>query len=335
MTDAPKIYALHENPDWFPPFAEAFAAEGLPMEEWLVTEGTLDLDAAPPEGIFWSRISASSHTREHGLTKDYARAVLAWLEAYGRRVVNGRRVLELEMSKVDQLTALRAAGIDTPRTMAAVGRGQILAAARDFPVPFVTKHNQGGKGLGVRRFDGYHDLEAYVHGEEYEEPVDGITLIQEYVKAADGGITRVEIVGHELVYAVRGDTERGGFQLCPADACAIDPGTGRPIMPPGATISMAPDDEVGLFSLREGYADEPIVAQYIDFTRRHGIEVTGIENIRTADGRTLTYDVNTNTNYNSDVEAAAPKSGPREIARHLGRLLADGYPAVAAMPAVR
>ncbi|MFC7404562.1 ATP-grasp domain-containing protein [Georgenia alba] len=335
MTAAPKIYALHENPEWFPPFADAFAAEGLPMEEWLLTEGTLDLDASPPEGIFWSRISASSHTREHGLSKDYARAVLSWLEAHGRRVVNGRRVLELEMSKVDQLTALRAAGIDTPRTVAAVGREQVLQAAEDFPTPFVTKHNQGGKGLGVRRFDSYADLEEYVRGEEYEEPVDGITLIQEYVVAADGGITRVEIVGHELVYAVRGDTERGGFQLCPADACAIDPATGRPIMPPGATISMAPDEAVGLFSLREGYADDPIVGKYIDFTRRLGLEVTGIENIRTFDGRTLTYDVNTNTNYNSDVEAVAPRSGPRQIARYLGGLLHEAYPQTAAVAAGR
>ncbi|UNX54038.1 alpha-L-glutamate ligase [Georgenia sp. TF02-10] len=335
MAQPPKIYALHENPEWFPPFAAAFATEGLPMEEWLLLDGTLDLDSTPPEGIFWSRISASSHTREHGLSKDYARAVLSWLEAHGRRVVNGRRVLELEMSKVDQLTALRAAGIDTPRTVAAVGREQVLQAAKGFPTPFVTKHNQGGKGLGVRRFDTYEDLGAYVRGDEYEEPVDGITLIQEYVVAADGGITRVEIVGHELVYAVRGDTERGGFQLCPADACAIDPTTGRPIMPPGATIAMAPDEAVGLFSLREGYAEEPIVAQYVEFTRRLGIEVTGIENIRTVDGRTLTYDVNTNTNYNSDVEAVAPKSGPREIARYLGRLLREAYPLVEAVPAGR
>jgi hypothetical protein len=331
VTETPKIYALHENPEWFPPFAAAFAAEGLEYEEWVLTDGTLDLDAAPPEGVFWSRISASSHTREHGLSKDYARAVLSWLEAHGRRTVNGRRVLELEVSKVDQLTALRAAGIDTPRTVAAVGGPQrVLEAARRFtaeaPGPFVTKHNQGGKGLGVRRFDSLDDLEKHVASEDYEAPVDGITLIQEYVVAADGGITRVEMVGHELVYAVRGDTERGGFQLCPADACAIDPATGRPVMPPGATVSMAPDEAVGLFSLREGYAQDPVVARYADFTRRHGIEVAGIENIRTADGRTLTYDVNTNTNYSSDVEAVAPRSGPREIVRHLARVLRETYP---------
>lgn len=328
---APKVYALHENPDWFGPFADALAAEGVEYEEWLLTEGTLDLDAAPPEGVFWSRISASSHTRDHGFSKDYARSVLSWLEAHGRRTVNGRRVLELEMSKVDQLTALRAAGIATPRTVAAVGREQVREAARRFVddgggLPLIVKHNQGGKGLGVRRFATLTELDAYLDGDEYEAPVDGITLVQEHLVPADGGITRVEIVDHEVVYAVRGDTERGGFQLCPADACAIDPATGRPVLPPGATISMAPDEETGLFTLRDGY-DDPVVAQYQEFTRRHGIEVAALEHIRKADGRTLTYDVNTNTNYNSDVEASAERSGPRQIARLLARLLAETYSA--------
>ena len=59
----PTIYALHENPEWFPPFAQAFAEEGVEVEEWLLTEGTLDLDSTPPEGIFWSRISASARSR--------------------------------------------------------------------------------------------------------------------------------------------------------------------------------------------------------------------------------------------------------------------------------
>jgi hypothetical protein len=59
------------------------------------------------------------------------------------------------------------------------------------------------------------------------------------------------------------------------------------------------------------------------FLRATGTEIAGIEYIETADGRVVTYDVNTNTNYNPDVEAQAERSGPREIARYLGRLL-DG-----------
>ena len=308
------IYALHENPEWFPPFAAAFAAEGVRVEEWLLTDGVLDLDSTPPEGVFWSRISASAHTREHHLSKDYSRAVLAWLESHGRRTVNGRRVLELEMSKVEQLTRLRAAGIETPRTVAAIGREHVVAAAASIPAPFVTKHNQGGKGLGVRRFDDHAELAEHVHSEEFEEPQDGITLVQEYVVAAEPRITRVEIVGGEFVYAIDADTARGGFQLCPADACAIDPETGRPVMPPGATMAPEPGQE--LFSLREGF-EHPIVDRYLAFARDNGIEVCGIEFIESVDGRLLTYDVNTNTNYNAAVEAAAPRSAARALVRYL------------------
>lgn len=313
------IYALHENPEWFPPFARAFEQEGVEFEEWLLTDGVLDLDATPPEGIFWSRISASSHTRNHGLSKDYARAVLAWLEAHGRRTVNGRRVLELEMSKVDQLTALRAAGIETPRTVAAIGRHRVVEAARDFPTPFITKHNQGGKGLGVWKFESHEELAEYVSSDEFEEPQDGITLIQEYIQAAEPVITRVEIVGGEFVYAIQADTARGGFQLCPADACAIDPETGKPIMPPGATIQ--PEADQQLFSLRRDF-NHPIVAKYEEFARRNNLEVCGIEFIEAADGRILTYDVNTNTNYNAAVEAEAPRSAPRALARYLAGIAA-------------
>lgn len=290
------VFVLHENPEWYPPFAAAFEAEGVEHEQWLLGEGMLDLDVPPPPGVYWSRMSASSHTRGHALAKDHTRVVLSWLEAAGRRVVNGRRVLELEMSKVDQLSALRAFGIDVPRTVAVVGGGDLLAAARKLPAPFVVKPNQGGKGLGVRRFDSVDELAAA----EVDWSPDGITVLQEYVRPAAPFITRVEVVGGEFVYAISADVGRGGFELCPADACV--PGEG------------------GLFALREGF-DHPIVARYLDFAARHGIGIAGFEFIETADGRLVTYDVNTNTNYNPEVEAVAPRSGPRMIARFLGGLL--------------
>ena len=213
--------------------------------------------------------------------------------------------------------ALKAAGIDTPRTVAAVGRAQIVAAARDFAAPFMTKHNQGGKGLGVRKFTSHAELAEYVAGDDFEEPQDGITLIQEYIQAKEPFITRVEIVGGEFMYAVKADTARGGFQLCPADACAIDPITLRPIMPPGATIAPEPGQQ--LFSLREDF-DHSIVEKYLEFARRNGLEVCGIEFIEAEDGRVLTYDVNTNTNYNAVVEAEAPRSAPLALARYLKNL---------------
>jgi hypothetical protein len=302
-----KLYVIHENPDWYAPLGAAFDAAGLPHEQWLMGEGLLDLDDVPPAGVFWSRMSASSHTRGHPFAKDQTRGVLAWLESHGRRVVNGRRVLELEVSKVSQLAALRAAGLDVPRTIAVAGTAELAAAARKLPVPFISKHNQGGKGLGVRLFDSHDEFDGYVSSAAYEPPVDGITLLQEYLRAAEPHITRAEIVGGEFIYAMTADTALGGFQLCPADACAVDPG-------PGAASD--------LFALRRGF-DHPVIGRYLDFARAQGVEVAGFEFIETADGRLVTYDINTTTNYNANIEAMAPRSALRAVADFLGTLLAD------------
>jgi glutathione synthase/RimK-type ligase-like ATP-grasp enzyme len=330
--DAPVVHVLHENPDWFGPFQAAFEAAGVPYREWLLVDGVLDLDEAPPAGIFWSRISASAHTRGHGLSKDYTRSVLNWLDAYGARTVNGRRTVELEMSKVDQLTRLRAQGFDVPRTRVVVGTHRLAQAAEDFPAPFITKHNQGGKGLGVRKFESAAELAAVIAAGEYEEPEDGISLLQEFVVAARPEVTRVEIVGDEFIYAITADTARGGYQLCPADACAIDPVTGALLMPPGASILPEPGQQI--FALRKGF-EHPIVDRYREFLRSEGIEIAGIEFIETADGRVVTYDVNTNTNYNAVIEATAPKSGPGSIVAYLADVLAAQYPAVPAAAGAR
>jgi glutathione synthase/RimK-type ligase-like ATP-grasp enzyme len=304
------IYALHENPEWLPPFAAAFDAAGMDWEEWLLVTGTIDLESKPPGGVYWNRLSGSSHTRGHELSKDYTRAVLDWLDAHGRRVVNGRAVVEMEVSKVRQLTALKAFGIDVPRTIAVVGRDDLVRAARPFPTPFITKHNQGGKGLGVWRFDDLVSFEAYVASEAFEEPVDGITLLQEYVPPRDGTITRVETVGYEYIYAITADAARGGFQLYPADACEVDERGQRKEAP-------------SLFALREGFT-HPIIDQLLGFARHHQLEVAGFEFIEAADGRLVVYDVNTNTNYNPEVEAVAPRSGPAAIARYLQDVAREG-----------
>ena len=54
------------------------------------------------------------------------------------------------------------------RTVAAIGRHRILEAAQGFPTPFITKHNQGGKGLGVRKFESHDELAEYVNSTDFE-----------------------------------------------------------------------------------------------------------------------------------------------------------------------
>jgi hypothetical protein len=312
-----KIYVIHENDAWVEPLRAAFAEQGLPYEEWFLDEGAFDFSSPPPEGVFYNRMSASSHTRGHRYGPEYTAAVLARLELHGRRVVNNGRALQLEISKIAQYAALAVHGIRAPRTVAVVGRAHIGKAARQFSGPFITKHNRAGKGLGVRLFHTVDALDEYVQSDAFEESVDGITLIQEYIRAPEPFITRVEFVGGEFLYAVRVDTSLG-FELCPADVCQV----ADVFCPAGdaAVADTAPVSATPRFRIIRDFR-HPIVARYQRFIADNGIGVCGIEFIMNAAGEFYTYDVNTNTNYNSAAEEEAGLYGMRAVARYLGQEL--------------
>jgi hypothetical protein len=310
-----RIHVLHENPAWLPPLAEAFDRSGLPWTEWFLHEGTFDLAAPPPPGVFYNRMSASSHTRDHRYSAELTAAVLAWLTRWGRRVVNGPGALDLEISKVRQYAALEQHGVPTPRTVLVAGRGTIAAAAeKHFPSqPVLMKPNRGGKGLGVQLFASSESLAVFVESDAWQAPVDGLTLLQEYVRAPRPVITRAEFVGGRFLYAVEVDTSEG-FELCPADVCAIGDAS--------CPVGEAPRDK---FTIVEGIPDA-LRMRLERFLAVTGIDVAGIEFISDGSGRTLVYDVNTNTNYNPDAEqragiAGTDRSGPGAIAALLKRNL--------------
>lgn len=303
-----KIHVIHENPEWSAPLFTCLDGLGLPYEDWFLGTGMLDLACAPPEGVYYNRMSASSHTRDHRFSPEYAAAVLAWLEGAGRRVLNPGRALQLEVSKVGQYAALEAAGIPTPRTVAVVGRDDLAAAAQQVGAPFITKHNRAGKGLGVRLFQSIEELEGYAASPAFEEPIDGITLIQQYIAAPAPYITRCEFVGQEFLYAVRVDTS-DGFLLCPADECQDEDAT------------VCPATSTAKFEIIEDF-DDAIIGEYQRMLKANDIHVAGIEFIVDDSGRKYTYDINTNTNYNPRAEAKAGRSGMEAIARLLGEELA-------------
>ncbi len=311
-----KIYVIHENSEWTVHLTKRLDELQLPYEEWHLDKGCIDLSTVPPEGIFFSRMSASAHTRGHRYAPEYTAAVLHWLEAHGRKVYNGSRALSLEVSKVLQYLELEKHGVRTPKTVVAVGRSQILEAAKAFDGrPFITKHNRAGKGLGVQLFQSLEALQGYVESQAFEEPVDGITLVQEYIKSPESYITRCEFVGGKFVYAVRVDTTEG-FQLCPADACQI----GDLFCPVGEEVETKPK-----FQIINDF-QEDVIANYENVLAANGISVAGIEFIRDANGIIYTYDINTNTNYNSDAEAATGVYGMLEVAKFLQNELHKYYP---------
>jgi hypothetical protein len=302
----PTVHILYENPTWLPPLISALEAEGFGVEPHDLVSGRIDPQKEPPPGIWLNRMSPSAHTRGHAEAVSLMREMLAWLEASGRRVVNGSRAFELEVSKLRQDVALRRHGIRTPRTVLAVGRERILEAARVFDGPFLTKHNQGGKGLGIHLLADARELARWLESPEYDAGPNGQVVLQEYVQAPEPFITRVEIVGGRFLFAMRSSTA-SGFELCPSDACQAEK----------AKPDVCPADGAATFAPSPLAADDPLVAQYIELCAAEGLDIAGIEFVEDAERRRYTYDVNANTNYSAILGRQLGIDGMREVARWL------------------
>ena len=156
-------------------------------------------------------------------------------------------------------------------------------------------------GAGV--VESREQLAAILDDPATPAPLDGTWLVQEYVRADEPCITRCEFIGGRFYYAVRVDTS-DGFEVCPADACALPSGWDK-------------------FEILIGF-DDRVIPRYRACLAASGIEVAGIEFVRRPDWTTVTYDVNTNTNtnYNSRAESVAGVAGMGHLADALGAELA-------------
>ena len=142
--------------------------------------------------------------------------------------------------------SLAGFGIETPATIAAIGREHIPRAASAIGYPVILKHNRAGKGLGVKLIYSEAALQEHLASEPFEDSIDGIMLVQRYIKAPEPFITRVEFIGGQFLYAVRVDTSQG-FELCPADACQIEqPSEACPAVAPGDKFQIVPRFEHAL-----------------------------------------------------------------------------------------
>ncbi|TVS13089.1 MAG: alpha-L-glutamate ligase [Wenzhouxiangella sp.] len=311
------MYVIHENDEWVAPLRAALSGLRIPFVEWFVDEGHVSLDGVPPEGLFYNRMSASSHTRAHRYSVELSEALLSWLESHDRKVINGSRALHLEVRKFEQYLGLKEAGIRVPGTLAACGREAIIAAARALgETPFILKPNRGGKGLGVELFDSLADLERRLP----DEPVslDGIALVQQYVRPADGTITRMEFIGGKFYYAVRVDAS-DGFELCPADECADEDA----FCPGSDAGNDAGTDRPSRFRIDEDFNDPELVGSMEAFLRANQIEIAAAEFAEDVNGHRWVYDLNTNTNYNRQAEfdSGGSRLGMQRVAEYLGELL--------------
>jgi glutathione synthase/RimK-type ligase-like ATP-grasp enzyme len=187
-----------------------------------------------------------------------------------------------------------------------VGREQILSLSGSFEGSFITKHNQGGKGLGIQKFESTDALAAHLDSPDFDPGPDGKIILQQYIQSPEPRITRVELLGNRMLYAMYSSTTQG-FELCPSDACQLK-----------SDVCPA-DGSSDKFSLRPLTPDDPLVQQYLRLMRNTGISVAGIEFIEDEKGRRYTYDINGTTNYSGALIRETGIDGMAELAGYIRR----------------
>ncbi len=284
--------------------------EGL-IKLWFITSGTLGF-MAPPERdwVYFSRLSASAKTRDHSHSLAYGKNVLVWLEEYGCQVHNGLSAFELETNKINQYYALQRVGIQIPPTIATCGVKPLVELVKEHaPVdPFYVKPVTGGSGMSVKRFANATkflseaknlsklsmDIKApdqmYLFQEAREEQADWYSRTKHKLVGKLKIFYRAEFVNRKFLYLLRIRTPVILTSTCPKCDAPTRYDTDFTIVDPESVTTQ------GRWLEFLEKAHELINLYHIDAC---AFEFS-IPDPRT--GIPCAYDLNTNTNYNTNAE---------------------------------
>ena len=268
---------FYEHPLWFEPLFAALDRRGVDYVKIDIEGHSFDPAGSPPPArVVLSRLAMSSFLRsaEHAIF--YSSALYAHWAASGARIINGADVLAVDANKARQLSVIASLGYAIPETRVVHRAIDIPGAASQLRFPIVVKANIGGSGAGIMRYETTEELAVAVADKFLPTSIDGVLMVQEYVPARDGRITRIETLDRKYLYAI--DIDGGGqFDLCPADACVAD---GKPI------VMTKADPAPELIEAAERIAAAA------------GLDVGGIEvMIDDRDGVPRFYDINALSNF--------------------------------------
>ena len=292
-----KPFAIyHEHPDWFRPLFKELDRRGilfvrLDPRSHLYDPSANDHDYA----LLFNRMSPSAYLREGEQGIFFTLSFLGHLKRLGVPVVNGRTGFTYETSKALQLTLLESLGLPYPHSRVINHAARAVEASRGLRFPVVVKANIGGSGAGITRYDKPEDLARAAVEDRIKLGIDHTALVQEFVPARGGHITRVETLGGKFLYAIKVHTTGDTFNLCPADICQRSDGV-------ELTRSACPIDAPKTGLKVEGYTPpKEVVAACERIMQTAHIDVGGIEYmIDDRDGRLVYYDINALSNFVAD-----------------------------------
>ena len=292
----PALAIYYEHPRWFQPLFDELARRNVPFHKLHADTHFFEPGEPVRIPVLFNRMSPSAYRRGSGSDILYTLNYLEHLESNGVRVINGTRAYRYEISKAAQLTLLAQLNLPFPRARVIHRHEDAPVAALGLRFPVVIKPNIGGSGAGIIRFDSPEALEDAARSGSFELGLDGIGLVQEFIPARGGHITRVEVLDGKFLYAIKVYLSGQTFDLCPADLCRTTPAV--------AVENACPVEAPKTGLTVEGYTPPLAVIEAVErITREAGIEVGGVEyTIDDRDGQLYYYDINALSNFVAEAQ---------------------------------
>jgi len=288
---------LYEHPQWFTPIFSELERRQVAFDKIFIPDHFYEVGKEQSAlKVLFNRMSPSANSRDHGSGIFHTLAYLEHLELNGVRVLNGVKAFRYEISKAAQHSLLQSLGIRFIPSRVIHRASQAVAAAEGLRYPVVVKANIGGSGKGIVRFDSKEQLEDAVSAGALDLGYDSIALVQEFIPARGGLITRVETLGGKYLYGIQVYLTGQTFDLCPADICQTSK---------GESLNNACVIEASKAGLKvEGYTPPAEVIHTIErIVQAAGIDVGGIEYIvDDRDGEIYYYDINALSNFVADAQ---------------------------------
>ncbi len=290
------IAIYHEHPNWFKPLFEELEKRNISYVRTNPAAHHYDIaDTEVRYSLVFNRMSPSAYLRNNDQGLFYTLSYLKHIETFGTKTVNGFKAFTYETSKGQQLSLIKKLGLGYPKTVVINHVSQVMDAAKNLRFPIVVKANIGGSGAGITKYNSAESLQADVANDAIDFGIDKTALVQEYVPARGGYITRVETLGGKYLYAIKVYTDGESFNLCPADICQTN--DGKELVRNACAID-APKNGLKV----EGYTPPQNVINAVENIMQHaGIDVGGIEYmVDDRNGEIVYYDVNALSNFVAD-----------------------------------
>jgi glutathione synthase/RimK-type ligase-like ATP-grasp enzyme len=181
-----------------------------------------------------------------------------------------------------------------PKTRVVNCADEILAAALQIGFPLLVKPNIGGRGAGIVYFESIKQLRTAIDEARLDFGIDQTVLVQEFIPARNGHITRLETLGGKFLYAIDIFAPGQNFNLCPAEICQVK-GVSAP---PGDQPGDAPNAGLQVKACNPPHRAVEAAEKIAAFG---GIDVGGVEYmVDDRNGRAVFYDINPLSNFLAD-----------------------------------